>query len=522
MRVTENLMLQSFLTRTGGALSRMAEWRARISSGRTLLRPSDDPRALAKSLAVRSDLRETEAFLDNTSSATAHMSLTEAAMAETSDLVSRAKEILLQGMSDTSEVGGVDSLVRDLRSMLDELRLIANREIGGRRLFGGTETRSAPYREQGSTVAYHGNDGDILEEISPGLRVAINLTGPDAFETVPSSIFGTADLDPAVSTITKFQDLFGGRGVVGGQFRITDSNGVSVDIDASAATSVGQVIDAINNAGTGIIASISTDGKSVVLNDTGGGTNLEVRDLYGGTLTAGLGIAGTSATSTVTGFDLDPAVTEDTPIALLFGRNGIGPGQWTIRNNSKDAERTAVIDPSQASTVGDLLDMIDGATTSDGVGLGLHAFVDGASLTIESTRLHTTLSISDTGGASALSLGVRGTGDSRDLFRLIEDAAGAVEARDHDAMNRVLGQLTKAVENTAGIRGSYGARSRQVINLAQSLENQTVDLTIRLADLEDVDLARAALELTKAETVYNASLAMGTKLFERNLFDFIR
>jgi flagellar hook-associated protein 3 FlgL len=515
-------MLRAFLAHTGGSLARMAQWQERISSGRMMLRASDAPSTLSKSLAVRADLRQTEALLDNTSSATAHMSLTETALAETSDLVSRAKEILVQAMNDTSEVGGVDALVRDLRAMTDELMLLANREVAGRRLFGGTATRTAPYALRNGGAAYRGNDDAILEEISPGLRVAINLTGPDAFETVPSRILGTADLDPALSDTTRLRDLHGGRGAAGGQIRLTDSNGISVDLDLSAAENLGQVVQAINNAGTAIVASYAPDGKTLVLTDTGGGPGLQVQDILGGSLAQGLGLATTSSTGSIQGSDLDPAVTDDTALALLLGGAGIGPGQWTIRNDSEGVERVATIDPSQANTVGELLDLIDGALTADGEPLGVHASVEGASLSIRSTRLHTALSISATGGSSALALGVAGIGDARDLFELLSDAAEAAGARDHDAMDRILAELTTAVENTAGIRGTYGARARQVIALGQSLQNQTVDLTIRLSDLEDVDLARAAMELSRAETVYNASLAAGTRIFERNLFDYIR
>jgi flagellin-like hook-associated protein FlgL len=45
---------------------------------------------------------------------------------------------------------------------------------------------------------------------------------------------------------------------------------------------------------------------------------------------------------------------------------------------------------------------------------------------------------------------------------------------------------------------------------------------MRLADIEDADLAQAAIELTQAETVYNASLAAGSRLLQLNLFNYIR
>ncbi|NNE44951.1 MAG: flagellar hook-associated protein FlgL [Gemmatimonadetes bacterium] len=522
MRITQNLLLQNFLSRSGGSLERVVEWQNKISSGRNLHSASDDPRAMSKALSIRSDLRETEAYRDNVSSASTHMSLTESALSELSDLLSRAKETVVQGSNDTSEVGGVDSLVRDLRSMIDEAMLIANRTVAGRHLFAGTATRTPAYSRVGQSIAYRGNDGMIQEEISRGLRVGINMTGPDAFETVPSRILGTVDLDPAISVITPLPDLLQGQGITPGHLRLTDSNGITVDVDASGADNLGQILDAINGAGTAIVATIAPDGKSVLLTDTGGGTGMVVEDLFGGTMAQDLGIAGDSGTTTHQGFDLDPRITNDTPIALLKSGLGFSGGFLTIRNDSADVERSATVDLNGVNTVGELLTALESAETADGVRLGLRASVMNGSISLESTRLHTSLSVSDASGSPARDLGIIGTGDSRDVFAILERAAQAVENRDHEDMELMLAELTTAVENTAGVRGTYGARSRQVLTLAESLDNQAVDLTIRISDLEDVDLARAALELSRAETVYNASLAMGTRLFDRNLFDFIR
>ena len=90
MRVTENLIMQNFLQRTASTLSTMARAQEQISSGKKLLRPSDDPRALAKSLSVRSDLRRVATYADNASAASAFMSLTESSRKGVSDLVYRA------------------------------------------------------------------------------------------------------------------------------------------------------------------------------------------------------------------------------------------------------------------------------------------------------------------------------------------------------------------------------------------------------------------------------------------------
>ena len=523
MRVTENLMTHSFLFRTQQTLEQIRRAQEQLASGKKLLRPSDDPRALAKSLGLSSDLRRLEAFSDNASSAIAFMSLTESTLNEIQSTLSRAKELLVEGMNAPSEGTGAESQALELRSLVEGLLLISNRDIGGRTLFGGLQTTRPAYAQVGGRIVYQGDGEDILEELGPGLRVAINLTGRDVFQTLPSRIRGGVDLDPAVSRITSLDDLLQGRGVHTGHIEITDSNGVTADVDLLAAQNVGDVIDAINDAGTAVTAAIAPDRQSIVLTDSGGGTSFSVADTQGGTLAQDLGILGDSTTGTIQSLDLDPALTENTALALLLDGAGLGPATWTLRNDGEGDERSAVIDPTQANTVGDLLRLIDEAVTPSGVNLGLRASIDGAALTVVSTRLHTTISISDdAGSSSAAALGLDAVGEPRDLFELVEEAARAVESRDTDAMDAMIRDVTEAIEKTAGMWGAYGARMRQVLSLSEYLQDQKVDLTIRLSDVEDADLAEAALLLSKSEIVYNASLSAGGRMLQLNLFNFIR
>ena len=523
MRITENQIVRSFLTRTAQTLARMANAQERIASGKKILRPSDDPRGLSKSLAVRSDLRTTATYADNASSASTFMSLTETSLQELSDLLSRAKSTMLEGANGTS--GGVahDALARDVRAMIDEALLIANRKVGGRSLFAGHRTRSTPYVATDAGVRYDGDAGSIIEELGPGLRVAVNLTGPDALQTIPSRILGDVDLDPSVSRVTRLVDLNAGIGVMTGRVRITDSNGVAADLDLLAAETIGEVLDAINNAGTAIVATLAADGSGLVLTDTGGGASFSVEDIEGGTFAAELGIAETSDTGTITGQDLDPAVTDNTPLALLRRGAGLGPGTITIRNSGDDEDLQVQIDPSLANTVGDLRALIDNARTPDGKWLGVRTSIEGPFLALESVRLHTTLSVVDDGGGTfASSLGVGGTGRAEDVFMLLRNAAEALDAGDQRGIESLIASFSAAIEQTAGVRGTYGARARQVIQVAANLSDQKVDLTIRLSDIEDADLTEAAMDLAKAETVYTASLSTGTRVLGTNLFDYIR
>lgn len=522
MRVTENLLARTFLNHSSSTLARVARLQEEIASGRKVFRPSDDPLAVQKILDLKSQTGAVEAFRDNASAATAFMGVTEAALEEVSSVLSRARELLVAALNDTSDDDATAAQAEELRGLLDTLLLAANRDLGGRHVFGGGETLTPAYAKTPNGVVYRGDTGEIVQELGPGLRVALNLSGPQAFETVPSSIVGSVDLDPSVSTITPLADLRSGRGVTTGHIRITDSNGVAQEIDLLAATNLGHVIDAINNAGISVVASVAPDGQSIELTDTGGGSDFVVEDLFDGTLAQDLGIRGSWSSGSASGIDLDPIVSEATPIALILQGNGLPPGTWILRNDDPDTERRATIDPAGANTVGDLIELLEGATTTDGSSIGVRVHIDRTNLVIESKFRHTHLSVADSTGTSARSLGIAGSATAKDAFRLLEEAAAAVQARDRDAMDRMLREVVSAIDGTAGIRGSYGTRGRQVLTLAESLDRQKLDLTVRLSDVEDTDLAEAALELAQAQTVYNAALATGSRLFEQNLFTFIR
>ncbi|MBZ0267393.1 flagellar hook-associated protein FlgL [bacterium] len=523
MRVTENLITRNFLSHSSSALSRMAAAQERLASGKNLLRPSDDPRALAKSLALNGDLRRAAAYGDNASSATAFMSMTESSLQEISDLLSRSKELVIAAQNATSDDDGADAQARELRSLVDSLLLVANRDIGGRNLFGGQQTRGKAYSQLGGHVVYGGDSRDILEELGNGLRIAVNVTGPTAFETVPSTIRGTVDLDPALSTITGLGDLLDGNGISPGSIRITDGNGVIADVNLGGSETMGAVLDAINAAGTGVVAAIAADGQSIELTDTTGGGSFQVEDILGGGFARATGLATTSTTGSIRGIDLDPAVSANTPLALLRGGAGIATSPWTLRTERAGETLTATIDPSTANTLGDLLAMVNGAVAADGTSLGIHASIDGRNLLLESVNLQTTIGIDDSPpGGGASQLGIAGLGEVSDVFALLERAAQAVQQRDNDAMDDAIRDVTRAIEQTSGMRGTYGARSRQVLSLAENLRDQQVDLTIRLSDVEDADLAEAAIQLTQAETIYNAALTTGTRMLEMSLFNYIR
>lgn len=109
-----------------------------------------------------------------------------------------------------------------------------------------------------------------------------------------------------VDTSASLDDLRGGIGVARGKIAITDRSGNSREIDLRFASTMDDVISAINNA-TGIKVSAKISGDRIVLSDLTGQTtsNLIVSEIGGGQTAADLGLTGININSnTATGEDI--------------------------------------------------------------------------------------------------------------------------------------------------------------------------------------------------------------------------
>jgi flagellar hook-associated protein 2 len=105
-----------------------------------------------------------------------------------------------------------------------------------------------------------------------------------------------------ISAATLLSNYNGGAGVAQGQFTITSSKGSSATINTAGDTTLGDVINQINQAKIGVTAGINTNGNGLLLTDTaGGGAKLTVVDSQGSTTASDLNIASNATGTTIDG-----------------------------------------------------------------------------------------------------------------------------------------------------------------------------------------------------------------------------
>lgn len=134
-----------------------------------------------------------------------------------------------------------------------------------------------------------------------------------------------------VAPSTRLADLNNGDGIRRGTFRITDQAGDSANIDLSTATTVDDVLEAINSQNDANVQARVAGGQ-IVIEDRSGGTagNLRIADLGGGHAADDLGIAQSSTTGEIRSGELI-SLSEDTRVDRL--NDGIG-----LRYNDNSAD----------------------------------------------------------------------------------------------------------------------------------------------------------------------------------------
>jgi len=184
VRVTENMnfdLSRDTLMRTRSKMGRLQE---QAATTRRLTTPSEDPVGASKVLEIRTDKVNGEQFISNAKLAETHLSNSESALAEVSDILVRAKEIALSQSSGASANAQTRlGVAEEVGHLYQQAVGAANRRVGDRYIFGGYKTTQAPVDQDGK---YRGDDGQMMVEISRDVFLGVNVSGMDAFNTQPA------------------------------------------------------------------------------------------------------------------------------------------------------------------------------------------------------------------------------------------------------------------------------------------------------------------------------------------------
>jgi flagellar hook-associated protein 3 FlgL len=194
MRITTNMMVNQAMRDMNASLRRLYELQGQIASGKRIRKPSDDPFAAEQALGMRSVLRANESYQSSIDLASSWLSAMEQALNTVTDVMSRVSVLAISASNDAIGQTERDAIASEVEELLAHVVQSGNTQHQGRYIFAGFQTDSEPFTlEADLTVTYHGDQGAILREISPGETMQINFPGEEVFADVCVALRAFAD-----------------------------------------------------------------------------------------------------------------------------------------------------------------------------------------------------------------------------------------------------------------------------------------------------------------------------------------
>jgi flagellar hook-associated protein 3 FlgL len=182
-RITNNMVSRSVLADLNDIATRQSTTRRQMSSGKAITRPSDDPYAAGRAMALRNELGGVKQHTRNVQEAQGWMTITDTALGHIGDMAARARELLTQGATDTLPQTSRDAIAAEIDQLIAGMKQEANATYDGRHVMSGSLTNVAPYDTKvlappaAPNDAYRGDTVKQEREIGPSVRMLVNTTG---------------------------------------------------------------------------------------------------------------------------------------------------------------------------------------------------------------------------------------------------------------------------------------------------------------------------------------------------------
>lgn len=323
-----------------------------------------------------------------------------------------------------------------------------------------------------------------------------------------------------VTLLTPLANLRGGAGIDTANGLIITNGLITRTIDLSAATTVQDMLNAINGAGAAVYARINSSANGIdILNPTQG-TNMTIAE-NGGTTATDLGIRS---------FNPDTLLTE-----LNFGvgvRTVDGSDIRITDSNGVSFE----VDLSGLSTVQDVIDAINSAAVAGGAGMVASFASTGNGIVLTDTAggpgTMSLMALNFSSAAADLGLTNPPVGnvitgsdvnpiEPGGIFTHIMQLRDALRSNNQRAITAAAQGLKEDYDRVVRIRGETGAKVQEIESRQQRLEDQNVATMALLSSLEDTDFTDAVARFQMLQTALQASLQTSARILDLSLLDFL-
>lgn len=516
LRVTERQIAQMVYLGTQNNLGRMAELQIQSASGHRVNAYADDPRGVSLIRHYESLLSQNDQYRSNIDRARTIVENTDTALRDLLESIRDASTVARREVSGASSNWQTRNVgAAEIEGVIDQAISLLNQSVEGSSLFGGFRTDIDPFIKSATgEVQYQGDTGIMQVRIGPSTQIGINVPGSELLGSDRSVLAGFGDLSPRLEPATALSAISHGNGWSMGTILFTDAGGVEKSVDLSGAGTIGDVISILGDAG--LTAAISADGTGLTVTDPAGGP-LSIRDAEEGGTATSLGIVGASDDGTVAGTDIRASAVWSQDLADSESLAGALPlGSIHLEMDGQDV----TIDLSAATTLDDVRTTFEAAVTAAGLP-PLTMELSGAAINVVSAGGASWRLSNEPGDGTADALGLSGEGRPARLFGTLENLVAALRADDTAAMRTAIGELESIEQHILELEIQVAGRETMLDWMDGLLVDRDLQLQSNLSKVRDADVIEVASNLAQAETAYQASLLVSSKLLQMNLFQYL-
>lgn len=223
-RVTNQMVQRSSLANLQLNLSAMAGLQSKLSSGKVITKPSDDPYGTASALQLRSEKRAADQYSRNIDNGISWLGTIDTALQSSTEALRSARDLTVRGASsgNLSPVAR-EALATELEGIRDTLLSQADTQYLGRSVFAGTSNATTAFSGSTATPPYTSTataGATVGRRIGSEMTVRVDADGAKAFgegawdaaDPDACSVFGlidqiAADLRSGVEVSSKLDNI---------------------------------------------------------------------------------------------------------------------------------------------------------------------------------------------------------------------------------------------------------------------------------------------------------------------------
>jgi len=198
MRVTQTMMSNIFVRNIQKQTEAMLQRQEQLASQKRINRPSDDPAGMARVLDGRSSLAAIDQYVENIKQGKTRLEITETTLEQVDDLVQQAGDLARANSGEEVTADQREFAAENIKEIYDHIMQLANSRFGGRYMFAGYQTNTAPFTRDADgtastaddyTATYHGDTGNFQIPIADNIKVSVDADGRNYFGDGASGVF---------------------------------------------------------------------------------------------------------------------------------------------------------------------------------------------------------------------------------------------------------------------------------------------------------------------------------------------